>query len=175
MPETAVSQRRLSSGLPATSVPSFQSVGQPTPNSTKTSAPKRLPKKFVFPICLEQVEDASSKKKGHDLVFCDGVCQDWLHRQCAGLSKASFSSVKSSSEPFHCPRCLISHQSSEIASLKESMKQLSSEVSNLKAMVLSICNKVPQAECPSTTPPAAADCSHSAPPPASSRHRSNPA
>ena len=55
------------------------------------------------------------------------------------------------------------------------MKQLSSEVSNLKAMVLSICDKVPQAECPSTTPPAAADCSHSAPPPASSRHRSNPA
>ena len=148
---TNVSQQRLSSGLATTVASSPQSaVGKRTPVTSK-----RPPKKFICPICLEKVEDATGKKKGHDSVFCDGACQEWLHRQCAGLSKAAFSLVRSSSESFHCPRCLIARQSAEIASLKDSVKQLSSEISNLKAMVVSLCerDKVPLAESPPTVSP----------------------
>ena len=102
--------------------------------------PKRI-KKIICPICAEPVEDAVGKKKGHESAFCDGECKEWVHRQCAGLSKSSFSSVSSSSDPFHCPRCLISYQSAEISSLKKSVEELSTEVAELKALVLSIRNK----------------------------------
>ena len=52
--------------------------------------------------------DAVGRKKGHDLVFCDSDCQEWVHYQCAGLSKANFQSVLSSSQSFYCPRSIIS-------------------------------------------------------------------
>ena len=62
-------------------------------------------------------------------VFCDGVCQEWLHRQCAGLSKAAFESVSNSgSHPFHCPHCIITQQSKEISALKASVAALADDI-----------------------------------------------
>ena len=63
-----------------------------SPQPSAQPAFKRL-KKVICPICSEAIEDVSAKKKGHDAIFCDGDCQDWLHRHCSGLSKARFQSI----------------------------------------------------------------------------------
>ena len=98
---------------------------------TKTTS-KPNKKSIICPICTDVINDASGKKPGHESIFCDGYCQEWLHRQCAGLSKAVFMTVSSSNEPFFCTRCLIQQQLREIADLKASVVALSEEVSCIK-------------------------------------------
>ena len=47
-------------------------------------------KDCTCPICDDQILDAKGRRKGHDAIFCDGTCQTWLHRGCAGLSRRAF-------------------------------------------------------------------------------------
>jgi hypothetical protein len=100
-----------------------------SPNQSN-SKPKNV---IICPICSEEVVDAHGRKKGHDSIFCDGDCQEWLHRQCAGLSKAAFTAVSSSKDSFSCPRCLIVRQSREIADLKLKVESLTSKVNQLQS------------------------------------------
>ena len=90
-----------------------------------------------MPNLLDVIEDAVGKKKGHGLIFCDGAhdCQEWIHRQCAGLSKGAFQAVSTSDDLFHCLHCLIHQQSKELAVLKRAVKSLSDELSSLKIQV----------------------------------------
>ena len=67
---------------PPTKRPSCLSVSQ------QSSA-----QKFISFIFDDVIEDCSSKVKGQDAVFCDGHCNTWLHRDCAGLSKTAFKKV----------------------------------------------------------------------------------
>lgn len=41
-------------------------------------------KSIVCPIC-NNIVDGVGKKKGHDSVFCDGNCQEWVQLQPLGL------------------------------------------------------------------------------------------
>ena len=107
-----------------------------SPKQTVPAATKALRKtKVNCPICLDPVEDSMGKKKGHDSIFCDGYCQEWLHRQCAGLSKSHFQSVSASSDPFLCPKCIIAKQSSEIRDLQQKVNHLADRVSVLESLV----------------------------------------
>ena len=50
---------------------------------------------FTCPICEEIVQDLPADKESeaghdHDAVFCEGKCNTWLHRRCAGLSRSLF-------------------------------------------------------------------------------------
>ena len=85
----------------------------------------------MCPVCCDPIEDAVGKKKGQDAVFCDGSCQDWIHRQCAGLSKHAYSLVSDSDEEFHCPRC-------QLSDLTKAIGLLNSELSLLKARITSL-------------------------------------
>lgn len=100
----------------------------------------RPPKgKVVCPICLEAIVDGNVKRKGHDSILCEGRCQEWVHRQCAGLSQAAFNTASMSSTPFKCPRCLLACQSDDISSLKDEIKALASEVDSLRSQFKSTC------------------------------------
>lgn len=140
------------------------------------SQPKRPKKRVVIcPICDEPVEDASSKKRGHDAIFCEGACQEWLHRQCAGLSKVNFDSAKSSNLPFLCPCCLLTAKSKELSLLKDTVDKLVADLSDLK----SICSSfVGNNRAPATNTEASASRHAQAPPvpPVSTSHTqsSNP-
>ena len=102
---------------------------------------KQLNKAIIRPICSNAIKDASGrKKKGHDSIFCERKCQDWIHRQCAGLFKAAFQETSSSEDPFNCPRCLIYQQSRELEALKRTVQSLSNELSDLKSEVSSLGN-----------------------------------
>ena len=109
-------------------------------SNTRHATSKSSKKSIICPICTDVIDDASGKKPGHDSIFCDGCCKEWLHRQCAGLSKVAFMTVSSSNEPFLCPRCFIRQQSKEIADLKANISALSDEVSRIKNEVLFLSN-----------------------------------
>ena len=57
--------------------------------------------------------------------LCEGRCQQWLHRCCAGLTKLSFESLSSESgNPFSCANCKMEAQSSQIAELQSAVADL---------------------------------------------------
>ena len=74
-------------------------------------------KGVVCPICSDLIEDAIGRKRGHGAIFCDGVCQEWFHCQCAGLSKTSLEAASVSNLPFL-------QQSSELAEVKATLEEL---------------------------------------------------
>ena len=63
-------------------------------------------------ICLDIIIEADESNDGRDAIYCEGMCQDWLHRGCAGLSKKSFNIIKDLIEPYYCPHCLLSDRKS---------------------------------------------------------------
>ena len=77
--------------------------------------------------------DATTKKEGQDSVHCDGQCNAWIHRQCAGLSSSAFDVVRKSTSPFYCPHCRLDIQAKEINSLKVMISALTSDLSSIKS------------------------------------------
>ena len=75
------------------------------------------------------------RPKGQDSISCDGDCNTWLHRGCAGLSKKAFRALKDSEKPFYCVSCRLSIHSDEIESLKSSLKLLQEEMGSLKSSI----------------------------------------
>jgi hypothetical protein len=114
---------------------------RPVNKSSNLKPQKSSKVTIICPICVEEVIDGGKSKKGHDSIFCDGACQEWIHCHWAGLSQSAFKAVSSSTSPFHCPRCLFVHQSKEISDLKSSLAQLSNEVLTLKAQFASLVGR----------------------------------
>lgn len=54
----------------------------------------KIDEQVVCPICEETIEDES--------IQCDGICDSWLHRRCAGLSQQAFERASQSDESFFC-------------------------------------------------------------------------
>ena len=93
-------------------------------------------------ICLEVIEDRSDTSEGQDSVFCEGECQRWLHRTCAGLTDAAFDNIRRSDECFHCYQCFVTLHKSEIKALRDtvvtltnSVESLTKELSNLRSLL----------------------------------------
>ena len=101
---------------------------------SKQSKKSRVPS-VTCPVCEEPIVDGTAKSPGHDSIECEGACKAWLHRGCAGLSKAAFEAATVSPDPFLCPHCRLVAQSSELSALKSSVDTLSRELSSLKAVV----------------------------------------
>ena len=95
-----------------------------SPSKAKDKKSKQEP----CAICDELINDADD---GDDSIFCDGSCQGWLHRQCAGLSKKRFQIIGESSDPFYCPHCMLHRQACEIKDLKETISLLTSRIESL--------------------------------------------
>ena len=93
--------------------------------------------------------DSDENTEGHDAVFCEGDCQGWIHRTCAGLTRPAFDNL-SESTPYLCSYCTFTKQYKEICELKETVKKLTSKITELEgAQELSLS---PQNE---TLPPVA--------------------
>jgi len=41
-------------------------------------------------ICKEAILEPSDTCVGDEAVFCEGSCQDWLHKKCAGITHPAF-------------------------------------------------------------------------------------
>lgn len=110
-------------------------VSSPSSQSTRSSTKKSKSTCFVCPICDESIKDSSTRVSGQDSVFCDGVCNTWLHRRCAGLSKMLFVALSHSKDPFYCPHCRLHLLSKELSSLRMDFDALSSKLVELQECV----------------------------------------
>ena len=81
-------------------------------------------------VCDCIIVEDTDEKDGEDAIFCEGSCNSWLHRKCAGLSSSTFQHLSDSNKPFLCVYCLLSNQAVQIAELKSTLAQLTSKLSN---------------------------------------------
>lgn len=114
------------------------STGRKSAKRHKTKQP------VVCLICDENIVDATSHTSGQATIFCDGLCKEWLHCQCARLSKAAFTAASQSQDAFFCPQCHLATQSRELLSLKATIATLNEEL-------LAVKNKLSNSLSPSTT------------------------
>ncbi len=96
----------------------------------------------VCPICDQPVRDEGEGGCAQDALLCEGDCQCWQHRWCAGVSKERYATLSSSEDPFLCSSCTIAGQQAaitgqqaDIACLRECLNALCDEVKALKATV----------------------------------------
>ena len=87
----------------------------------------------VCPICNETIVDTTKNKKGHDAIFCEGICDSWLHRRCAGLSQPAFTELQNSAESFVCLHCQLKLCKSEISNLWRTVHSLQDSVARLES------------------------------------------
>ena len=98
----------------------------------KASLGKRL---VTCPVCLDPILEPTDKTNGQQAIFCESICNSWLHRQCAGLSEVLFNKYAKSEGPFYCPHCRLIAQDSQLQELKTIVDGLAKEVISLKATV----------------------------------------
>lgn len=80
-------------------------------------------------VCEKVIKDPTTTAKGQDSVFCEGICQGWIHRHCAGLSRPLFTAIVKSDNPFLCLYC----SSAKINELMKTINDLENEVQSLKS------------------------------------------
>ena len=91
----------------------------------------------VCRLCLEIIEEPNYTNEGQDVarsIFCDGDCNGWLHRRCAGLSLTGFAAAveSSSDEDFFCTRCQLKKQDKEINDLQATVLSLTIKMNELQ-------------------------------------------
>ena len=71
-------------------------------------------------VCDAVIQDPTEDdpSSGDQALFCEGKCEAWFHRKCAGLSKSAYSAASESEAPFYCLYCLQIVHAGEIAELK---------------------------------------------------------
>ena len=114
------------------------------PKSKKTTPVK-------YPVCKQDIVDATKTTEGQDSVFCEGNCKVWLHRHCAGLTKSAFNHIQQwqSSKPFICTHCRLEAQENKIENkikeLQNLLASFQSLVSDLKSSA-KVLNPIPTPE-----------------------------
>ena len=93
-----------------------------------------MDKTAICMVCDKIIKEPSTRTKGHDSVFCEGICQGWIHRQCAGIPKPLFVTMSNSEDPFLCLYC----SNSKIRELKQTIQDLMCEVKSLKFQAVSL-------------------------------------
>ena len=120
--KTAAPGSSATSKLPsaATSKPGVKATSGKSSASAASAAAKCA-------VCEQDIVDGKDQA-----LFCEGLCQGWFHRYCAGVSILHFDALSSSSEPFQCAGCFQKHCTTEIANLKTTISSLRAEVAELR-------------------------------------------
>lgn len=84
-------------------------------------------------VCEDIILEESENEEGHEAVYCEGDCQGWIHKKCAGLTHPAFDNL-SESIPYLCQHCTFTKQYKEICTLKENIKTLSNKLAVLEGM-----------------------------------------
>jgi len=116
----------------------------------------------VCPICCDRIAEATETSEGEEALQCDGACQKWIHRWCAGVHKDHYAVLASSDKPFLCPSCCLSEHRQLIMSLLDTVESLKNEIRQLKEAKEAGDESV-RSESPTTQTPAPEEEPHSAP------------
>ena len=146
---------------------------RPGDSPQNPSQSKKIKKKggcaYNCPICSEVIIEPTKSKKGHDAIYCEGLCSSWLHRHCAGLPKSVFVSLEKSPDPFYCPHCLLKKHTATISDRKATIASLTEAIAALQFSVKSSVPTAVPSSTPDESPPATTQ-----PKPVHSAPNSNP-
>ena len=87
----------------------------------------------ICPMCTQPIEGATELKDGQEALMCEGTCDCWYHRWCAGVSKERFAALSDSEEPFLCPSCASERRQCIVHELQDMVRCLANEARELKA------------------------------------------
>lgn len=73
--------------------------------------------------------------ESQDALFCEGNCQQWIHRYCAGVSKKHYDGLGDSSPPFLCYACYVEAQRKLVGNLEAAISTLTAEIVELRKAV----------------------------------------
>ena len=79
-------------------------------------------------VCCQKVTEGEG-----EALFCEGKCQKWLHRYCAGVSVAQFQDLSTASAPFLCVMCYQQSHGVALEELRATVTALTAEVKELRA------------------------------------------
>ena len=82
--------------------------------------------KTICDICCNEVIETESNTEG--ALFCEGACQKWVHRSCAGVTRYHFEKLSKSDDPWYCPCCTVVSQNKQIDTLKFKIESLMAEL-----------------------------------------------
>ena len=51
---------------------------------------------LVCPICVELIVESTETTEGQDAIFCESLCNTWLHHKCAGISRTVLKALENS-------------------------------------------------------------------------------
>ena len=110
--------------------------GRKSIKTAKTKGSKKGPKKGAdCTICLKPIIDHSEVTEGEDSIFCEGLCQQWIHRTCAGLPDPAFDLIRSLDQNFYCFLCSMACHTSELKALRSTIESLSKDLTELRAII----------------------------------------
>ena len=126
----------------ASSLPRAKKRSANGPSVDSSANEKTTGSSEVCPICAEYIIDATDTHERQEALFCDGTCQCWFHRWCAGVSKARYKLISESPEPFLCPTCTFDRQQAVNQDLQTNVQALTEEILQIKASLATLL-KVP--------------------------------
>ena len=77
-------------------------------------------------VCCRCIVDGKE-----DALFCEGKCNGWFHRYCAGVPLSYFKHLSSSPTPFYCIICSHLNHDRVSAELKETVESMKTTIANL--------------------------------------------
>jgi hypothetical protein len=77
--------------------------------------------------CKPVVEDRD------EALLCEGSCNAWLHRYCAGVTVSHYAALQDSPLPFLCTMCSQVKQAAIIKEMQEKIDSLTAEVTELRS------------------------------------------
>ena len=78
-------------------------------------------------VCSNHIADGKD-----DALFCEGVCNGWMHIYCAGVPLKHFERLSLMSSPFLCYTCALQIHEREAAELKSKVQSLAAELEELQ-------------------------------------------
>ena len=79
--------------------------------------------------CKPVIEDRD------EALLCEGTCDRWLHRYCAGVTEMQYEALQDSTLPFLCCICSQVKQAAVIKDMQEKIDLLIAEVTELRSTV----------------------------------------
>jgi len=79
-------------------------------------------------ICNSTIVEENENQMGEEAIFCEGNCQGWLHRKCAGITNVYFNKLTKSNNKFLCVYCRLFEQASLVEELQEEVKNLKAKL-----------------------------------------------
>ena len=98
-------------------LPAGKNKEKPTTKSSPSSA---------CVVCCSRIVDGKD-----EALFCEGKCQGWFHRCCAGVSSTHFQALTNSESPFHCSVCTQEQHAAIVANLQNTITALKAEVAEV--------------------------------------------